>query len=234
MSRKANTNRIIKSLKCVNSQCTGSSTRIHQLTQKHAQAHNWQDRICCDGHAPLDRQLSLSPQIQQLRTESFASKCVKNWISANSYRFVQLHIRFVLIDVQFFKRIDGDAVEMKFLANLQDGTAKESWQKECQHPLFEKCSLPDRHGIWFPNHGNDIGNFAQYFHDHDIERLHAWYVKTLVEKGIIRMPRRCKEKQNAVDTSVNNATVSIWREFPAQIDGVLLLDVSQNRIPASP
>jgi len=71
--------------------------------------------------------------------------------------------------------------------------------------------------------GNDRYNI-----DHLTELLHHNHVD-----GAQRMPRRVDEVQAAVDARILDVPVSHRRQFLAQIRAVLILDVLDDRVPAT-
>jgi hypothetical protein len=91
---------------------------------------------------------------------------------------------------------------------------------EDTHFLLEGLSLFKRQAVRFGNDRNDVDDLAQLFHDDDINRPE-------------RMTRWVDEIQAAVDARVLDVTVAHSGELLAEVRAMLVLDVFDNRIPAS-
>ena len=87
------------------------------------------------------------------------------------------------------------------------------------HPLLERIPLLQRETVCLGDNRNDIHNFAQLFHDDDID----W------SKGV---SSRVDEKEAAVNAGVLDVAITNGGEFLAKVGAVLILNIFHNRVPA--
>jgi len=86
--------------------------------------------------------------------------------------------------------------------------------------LFERVALVISETVRLGNNRNDIDNFAQFFHNNHVY-------------GAKRVSCRVDKVKAAVDARVLDVTVTHRSELLAKVRAVLVLDILDNRIPAT-
>ena len=114
------------------------------------------------------------------------------------------------------------ASSARICATSNDSAGAENGRLEKSEtcPLLERLSLFQRQAVALGDDGHDIDNFAQLFHDENVDRLE-------------RVSGRGDKVETAVDSRVDNVLVSHRGQFFAQVRRVLILDVFDDRIPAA-
>lgn len=86
--------------------------------------------------------------------------------------------------------------------------------------LLELQTLLNSQGIGLGDDGNDIDDVGKLLQYDNIDRLE-------------RVAGSLNEEEAAVDTGVLNVLLSLRREFLSQVRGVLILDILDDRVPAT-
>jgi hypothetical protein len=88
------------------------------------------------------------------------------------------------------------------------------------YPLLERTALLEGEGIGFGNDGHNVDDVRKLLEYDNID-------------GLEGVARRLDEEEAAVDSSVLDVSLSLGGEFFAQVGRVLVLDVLDNRVPAT-
>ena len=86
--------------------------------------------------------------------------------------------------------------------------------------MLEGIPLLERQGIRLGDDRDNVDDLAELLHDNDINRAEG-------------VARRVDEEEGTVDTGVLDVTVALRGELLAKVGAVLVLDVLDNRIPAT-
>ena len=87
-------------------------------------------------------------------------------------------------------------------------------------PFFDSLILLQRQAVGLGNDGNNIDNLTELLHDNNVD-------------GTEGVTRRVDEEQGTVNTSILNMAVTLRSELLAEVRAVLVLDVLDNRVPAT-
>jgi len=101
-------------------------------------------------------------------------------------------------------RVEADVVESKLVSDS----------------VLEGLTLFQSQGVGLCNDGDNVDNLAQLLQDDDID-------------GLESVTSRLDEVQAAVDASILDVAVALGGELLAQVGRVLVLDVLDDRVPAS-
>jgi hypothetical protein len=88
------------------------------------------------------------------------------------------------------------------------------------YPLFERTALLESEGVGFGNDGHNVDDVGKLLEYDNID-------------GLEGVAGRLDEEEAAVDASVLNVSLSLGGEFFAEVGRVLVLDVLDNRVPAT-
>lgn len=86
--------------------------------------------------------------------------------------------------------------------------------------FLELLALLSSQGVGLGNDGHDVDNIGELLQDDDIDRLE-------------RVTRGLDEEEAAVNAGVLDVTLSLCCELLAQVRGVLILDILDDRVPAA-
>ena len=86
--------------------------------------------------------------------------------------------------------------------------------------LLEFLPLLESQGVGLGNDGDNIDNVGKLLQDNDVD-------------GFQRVARRLDEEQAAVNPGVLDVALALRGEFLAEVGGVLILDIFDDRIPAA-
>ena len=86
--------------------------------------------------------------------------------------------------------------------------------------MLEGIPLLERQSIRLGDDGDNVDDLTELLHDNDINRAQG-------------VARRVNEEKGAVDTRVLDVTVALRSELLAKVGAVLVLDVLDNRVPAT-
>lgn len=104
-------------------------------------------------------------------------------------------------------------------------------------PFFECRPLLQRQGVGLCNDGDNVNYVGQFFQDNNVDGFKA--DKSVnqelfgfsVQRGHIRMTGGLDEEETAMDTGVLDVTFSLCSKFFAEVGGMLIFDVLDNRVP---
>jgi hypothetical protein len=114
--------------------------------------------------------------------------------------------------------------------------------------LLESQALFEGEGIGLGDDGDDIDDIGQLLQDNDIDGLETEQCRDSVSTGSqingssllaeqagqdSRMAGGLDEEQAAVDTGILDIALTLSSKLLAKVCGVLILDVLDNRVPAS-
>jgi hypothetical protein len=88
------------------------------------------------------------------------------------------------------------------------------------YPFFERTALLEGKGVGFGNDGHNIDDVGKLLEYDNID-------------GLESVAGRLDEEEAAVDASVLDVSLSLGGEFFAEVGRVLVLDVLDNRVPAT-
>jgi hypothetical protein len=88
------------------------------------------------------------------------------------------------------------------------------------HPLLERLPLLERQAVALRDDGNDVDDLAQLLHHENVNCLEG-------------VSGRGDKVEGGVDAGVGNVLVAHGGELLAEVGGVLVLDVLDDRLPAA-
>lgn len=126
------------------------------------------------------------------------------WKGKEGYLDLRVHGRLFRIVLLVLVGVHADVVEGELLLDA----------------VLEHLPLLQGQAVRLGDHGHDIDGLAQFLQYHNVDRLQ-------------RVSGGCDEVEAAVDAGVLNVSLTLGSELLAQVGGVLVLDVLDDRVPAA-